>query len=149
MTLDAAALARELDLPNGTGTTPLDPAAMRLLAVASPLVTGYAPGAPDAISNEAVIRTAGYLDADSPELRTLRSLKVSNDVTLEPRATGSALRLSGAAALLAPYRTRRAGGWRDLPGHRAAAARDAVVRVGHRLGAGSGGGRQDDRLGWG
>ena len=82
--------------------------ATRLLAVASALVTRYAPDAPDAIANEGAIRTAGYLSADSPELRTLRKLTVGDGLDIEPRAVGSALRLSGAAALLSSWRVRRA-----------------------------------------
>ena len=64
----------------------------RLLAVGTELVGQYAPDAPDAILDEAVVRTAGYL-FDQPT--------VSN-------RSPNALRNSGAAALLAPYRVQRA-----------------------------------------
>lgn len=81
--------------------------ANRLHAAALGLVNAYAPGAPDTIKTEAVIRTAAYMHADQPGARTMRRLEVPG-VTIEPRAPGSALRLSGAAALLSTYRQRRA-----------------------------------------
>ena len=82
--------------------------ATRLHAVALDAVRRYAPGAPEDPTNEAVIRTAAYLHTDDPALRVMRRLDVSDAITVEPRAAGSALRLSGAAALLSPYRVRRA-----------------------------------------
>lgn len=106
VTLTAAVLRDALKLADdddGNAT------AARLLAVATAAVNGYAPGAPESVSNEAALRTAGYLDADDPGFKTLRKMAVGK-VDLEPRAAGSALRLSGAQAFLAPYRTRRAGG---------------------------------------
>ena len=81
--------------------------ANRLHAVALAAVDGYAPGAADAIKSEAIIRTAGYLHADDPAAKVLRRLETA-DLTIEQRAPGSPLRLSGAAALLSPYRVRRA-----------------------------------------
>ena len=80
---------------------------LRLHAAAVAIVDRYAAGAPEAISNEAAIRVAGYLRGDDPGVRALRSVKVG-ELEIEPRAVGSALRLSGAMALLAPYRARRA-----------------------------------------
>ena len=67
----------------------------RLLGVASEAVTKYAPDAPEATANEAVVRMAGYM-LDAP---------------LAPRGGGyaDALFYSGAAALLGPYRVHRAG----------------------------------------
>lgn len=82
--------------------------ATRLHAVARALVKQYAPAAPDEVMCEAVIRIAGYLHSDEPAMHAFRRLAVGKAVTLEPRATGSALRLSGAMALLAPWRVRRA-----------------------------------------
>ena len=82
--------------------------AARLHAVALAAVNGYAPGAADDLKNEAIIRTAAYLHSDDPAVRPLRRMEVGEAVNLEPRAPGSALRLSGAAALLSPYRVRRA-----------------------------------------
>ena len=82
--------------------------ANRLHAVALAAVETYAPGAVDALKSEAIIRTAAYLHADDPAARTMRRLEVGAEVRIEPRAPGSALRLSGAAAMLAAYRVRRA-----------------------------------------
>ena len=79
----------------------------RLHAVALALVDGYAAGCPSAIGNEAMLRVAGFLHADEPAFKVLRRMAVDEGLTLEPRAAGSALRLSGAMALLAPYRVRR------------------------------------------
>ena len=81
--------------------------AERLLAVGSALVTRYAPDAPDAISNEAVLRVAGWLaeaPASGPRTETI------GDVTTawSPNMTG-ALRASGAMGLLSPFKVRRAG----------------------------------------
>ena len=82
--------------------------AVRLHAVALAAVNGYAPAVEDPLKSEAILRTAAYLHADDPAARTQRRLEVGDAVRLEPRAPGSALRLSGAAALLSPYRVRRA-----------------------------------------
>ena len=108
VTLDAPALAGALGLPDGTGTTTLDPAALRLFNIAKGLVERYAPTCPDDVHNEALLRTAGYLHADDPALRVLRSVKVPDALEVEPRAPGSAVRLSGAGALMSPWRVRRA-----------------------------------------
>ena len=81
--------------------------ANRLHAVALAAVNGYAPGAADAVKSEAIIRTAAYLHADDPASKVLRRLETA-DLTVEQRAPGSPLRLSGAAALLSPSRVRRA-----------------------------------------
>ena len=98
VTIDRASLAVELriatatteDLPEGQGVV-LD----RLLSTATALVTNYAPNAPDAIHDEALIRVAGWLyDTDPAEAR---------------RAT-SPVQHSGASSLLAPYRVRRLAG---------------------------------------
>ena len=80
---------------------------LRLHAAAVAIVDRYAAGAPEAISNEAAIRVAGYLRGDDPGVRSLLTIKVG-EIEIEPRAVGSALRLSGAMSLLGPYRTRRA-----------------------------------------
>ena len=101
VTINRAELAVELriatttaeDLPEGQGAV-LD----RLLSTASALVTNYAPNAPDAIHNEALVRVAGWLyDTDPAEAR---------------RAT-SPVQHSGASSLLAPYRVRRLAGLAD------------------------------------
>ena len=67
----------------------------RLLAYATEAVTKHVPTAPDAVHNEAVVRLAGYL-FDSPFAG--RRAEFAN-----------ALRNSGAAAILLPYRIHRAG----------------------------------------
>ena len=46
--------------------------------------------------------------ADDAAFKTLRSVKVPDALEVEPRAPGSAVRLSGAAALMSPWRVRRA-----------------------------------------
>ncbi len=55
----------------------------------------YAPDAPDAIQNEAFVRVAGWL--------------YDQDPTAASPGGSSALRASGAASLLRPYKVRRAG----------------------------------------
>lgn len=61
----------------------------RVLGTAAALAENYAPDAPDAIMDEAVIRLAGWL-FDTPD-------------------GGAPMLHSGAAALLNPWRVRRAG----------------------------------------
>ena len=64
-----------------------------MAASAGAMTMEYAPGAPDAMHNAAVIRLAGWLyDADPTDSRIARALDVS-----------------GAASLLAPWRVHRAG----------------------------------------
>ena len=67
----------------------------RLLAYATEAVTKHAPNAPDVAHNEAARRVAGYL-FDQPEAG--RGMSYAN-----------ALRSSGAARILLPYRVHRAG----------------------------------------
>ena len=67
----------------------------RLLAYGTAAVEKHVPDAPDAIQNEAVIRLSGYL-FDQPNAG--RGSTYAN-----------ALRNSGAAAILMPYRVHRAG----------------------------------------
>ena len=67
----------------------------RLLASATAIVTKHAPGAPDAIQNEAAIRVAGYL-FDMPQ-------------AAQGSGFGDVLRNAGALALLFQWRTHRAG----------------------------------------
>lgn len=99
MTLTAAELAAVL------GADETD--AARLLAVAAALVTDYAPGAPDALANEATIRFAGYLgSADWGDASRLAAGPVVVESVTNHAA---AFRNSGAAMLLTRYRVRRAG----------------------------------------
>ena len=81
--------------------------AERILAVATAEVLGYAPHAPDAVANEAVIRLSGYL-AQS-DYGTIR------EETIGPRSVSyqmnhsAIFRNSGAQALLTRWKRRRAG----------------------------------------
>ena len=81
--------------------------AVRILPTASALVDRFAPDAPEAVSNEAAIRTAGWL-AESPSSGARRESVGDIATTFSPAATG-ALRSSGAMALLSPWKARRAG----------------------------------------
>ena len=84
-----------------------DTTTARLGASAAALVERYAPGAPDAIKCEAVIRCAGWLrEAPSYGARSESEGEISTSYT--PSATG-ALRASGAMALLSGWKVRRAG----------------------------------------
>ena len=99
MTVDAATLAAAAQL---TGKD-----AARLLAVAMALVEQYAPGAPEAIQNEATVRTAGWL-GHTPVGSISRIQTGPRETEYTPGQTG-ALRHSGAMSLLAPWKVRRAG----------------------------------------
>ena len=67
----------------------------RIDATAREMVTRYAPDAPDAIHDEAYVRVAGWL--------------YDSDPSGSSPGGPSALRSSGAASLLSPYKVRRAG----------------------------------------
>ena len=84
----------------------IDP--VRLLAVATEIVTRYAPDAPDVIQNEAVIRTAAWL-ADSPASGFYESKRGESMYNILRPALTSALRSSGAMSLLRPYKPVGAG----------------------------------------
>ena len=81
----------------------------RLLGVASALVEDYAPGAPQAVRNEAVIRVAGALQQSDFGGIASESLG-DRTVSYFPQASGgwSPFRKSGAMGLLSPWRPRRA-----------------------------------------
>lgn len=79
----------------------------RLGAAASALVERHAPGAPQAIRDEALIRCAGWL-RESPVSGARREAEGEIATSFSPAMTG-ALRASGAMSLLAPWRVRRAG----------------------------------------
>ncbi len=97
--ITAAELAAEL----GVGAT----RAGQLLEVATARVAQYAPGAPEAVKREAVIRFAGWLlEAPAAGERSERTGDLGTDYS--PSMTGG-FRASGAAGLLAPWRVRRAG----------------------------------------
>ena len=81
--------------------------AARLLAVATELVNRYAPDAPDAIAKEGVIRAGGWLSEQPAASITGES---EGDVrTSYAPSMQSALRHSGAMALLSPWKVRRGG----------------------------------------
>ena len=92
VTIDAAGLVAALRL----GDSPEELAEVtRLLAYASEAVTKHVPTAPDAVHNEAVRRLAGYL-YDQPE-------------AARGDAYANALRNSGAARMMLPYRIHGVG----------------------------------------
>ena len=107
VTLTEAALAAALrpvaaDSVGGAGAV-----AARLLPVVTALVEREAgPDTPEAVANEAAIRCAGWM-ADSIG----RAYKMEAGDTGEtfPSGQHSALRHSGALALLGPWKVRRAG----------------------------------------
>ena len=110
VTLTQAELSAALRLT----TEPEDIAeATRLLAYATLAVEKYAPDAPDLVQNEGAIRVCGYLF----------------DMPFAARSDGyaNAMRNSGAARLLLPYRVHRAGSTRDA----VAAAQAAVGTTGN------------------
>ena len=83
--------------------------AERLLAVASAMVSRYAPDAPTAVVNEATVRFSGYLaSSEASGYGAYRQVGVGFDVGLQ-HLHGPAFRNSGAAMLLSPWRIRRAG----------------------------------------
>ena len=90
-------LAADLRIGDGDAE-PTGPALVlltRIAATATAMVTKYAPNAPDAIHNEAFVRLAGWLfDADPSGANPGGPV---------------AMRASGAASLLSPYKVRRAG----------------------------------------
>ena len=81
--------------------------AARLLAVGTQLVQDYAPRAPAALQNEAVIRIAGYLgQSDYGTIKTESEGPKQVEYAMNHAA---AFRNSGAAMLLTRYKRRRAG----------------------------------------
>ena len=99
VTLDAAALATAIGVETAV--------AVRLLAVAIELVNMYAPMAPASVADEAALRTAGFLSEHSAA--AIRRESIGDIATSYAPANVSALRHSGAAALLSPWRRRRGG----------------------------------------
>ena len=83
-------------------------AADRLLAAATAMVEKEAPGAPEAIQNEAVIRFSGYLA--QADYGTHRSETSVGNKSMEYVTNHSAMfRNCGAKGLLSPWKIRRAG----------------------------------------
>ena len=81
--------------------------ARRLGETAAALVERYAPLAPQPIKNEAVIRTCGWLHGQPAA--AVRSEGIGEVSTAYATTHISALRHSGAMALLSPWKVRRAG----------------------------------------
>lgn len=81
----------------------------RLYEMAQERINNYAPLAPTAVKNEAMVRFGGYF-AQS-DFGGVQSEAIGpRSVTYTPPSTNAAaFRHSGAAALLSPYRRRRAG----------------------------------------
>ena len=99
VTLIAADLAEAVGVDSNTAT--------RLLEVAKPTVERWAPDAPAAIQDEAVIRFSGWLN-EAPE-GGVRSESIGDiSTSFSPMQTGG-FRASGAMALLSPWKIRRAG----------------------------------------
>ena len=99
VTLTAAELAEAVGVDSAT--------ASRLLAVATALVTRYAPNAPDAVANEAAIRAAGWL-AEQPSAAITSESEGDIRTSYAPTML-SALRHSGGMSLLSGWKIRRAG----------------------------------------
>lgn len=89
----------------GTGATTED--ATRLLAVATALVERCAPAAPDPVQDQSALMVAGWLHGQ-PKASIGAATAGPLSVTYM-RSHLSALRHSGAMALLSPFKTRRAG----------------------------------------
>lgn len=84
--------------------------AVRLMTLASALVERYAPGAPQAVKNEAVIRCAGaLLQSDYGGIVSEEVADMKRSYTPQPVGGWNPFRRSGAMGLLSPWRKRRAG----------------------------------------
>lgn len=93
------------DLEAAAGLTAVQ--ATRLLPVATALVEQYAPSAPVAVQNEAVVRVCGWM-AQTP--KTIEKVGAGNiDFTYQPALHKAPLRNSGALSLLSSWKKRRAG----------------------------------------
>ena len=81
--------------------------ATRLIGTVTALVDVYAPSAPDALSNEAAVRVAGWLtEQPAASIRSEREGEIQTDYA--PSQTGAMLH-SGAKSLLYPWRAKTAG----------------------------------------
>ena len=111
--MTAASLAAALGITVADADSDTDPGIVegaRLLSIADALVTAYLRGgtAPDAIRDESLIRTAGHAQNRRAYGVQQGRMKVgSTQVDLAPVGV-SAVRQSGAAALLAPFVRRTA-----------------------------------------
>ena len=104
MAVTLAQLRAAIEIETDAST---DESLQRMLDTAAALVERYASGAPVSVSDEAIIRTVGWM-ANQPSfsLRGRTSVGVRSSFD-----TGqlSALRHSGGMALLSPWKIRRAG----------------------------------------
>ena len=106
-TTPAALASATAQLKAELGADLTDARVQALGSAAAALVERYAAGAPQAVKNEAVNRTAGYLlEQPAPALYA----EAIGDVSKRHATTHiSALRHSGSMALLSPWKQRRAG----------------------------------------
>ena len=75
---------------------------------AAAVIEGYAPGAPQAVKDEALIRYAGYLQQAPPgSIQKIDAGGIELEFRQAPPA--SSFQLSGAGALLTNWRVRRGG----------------------------------------
>ena len=100
--LAAAKTALAAALPDGADVARLGP-------VAAALVEEYSPGAPQPIRDEAVIRCSGWLYESTPGLADSKLSAGPVEVSRTFAPGYSALRHSGAMALLSRWKVRRAG----------------------------------------
>ena len=84
--------------------------AERVMNVASALTERFAPGAPQSVRNESVIRTSGYLyGSDFGGVVSEGAADQKIDYSSSPIGGSNAFRRSGSMGLLSVWRTRRAG----------------------------------------
>ena len=117
MAVTAASLAAALGITVADAQAKDDPGILeagRLLSIAGALVAAYLHDSPDDtdcpadIRDEAVIRSAGYMQNRRTGGHVDGIMKVSGIAFLQTPAAASAVRQSGAAALLAPFVRRTA-----------------------------------------
>ena len=113
MAVTAASLAAALGIAVADASDQNDPGIVegaRLLALAGPLVNAYLRGgtAPDAVRDEAIIRTAGHVQARGLGFGVIDKTQAGSVKTGLTPAGVSPVRQSGAAGLLAPYVRRTA-----------------------------------------
>ena len=104
MAVTLAQLREAIEIETDSST---DSALQRMLYTASGLVERYASTAPDSAKDEAVVRTVGWL-ANQPAFSLKGSTAVGVRRSYDTMQL-SALRHSGAMALLSPWKVRRAG----------------------------------------
>ena len=113
VTLTVAALAGALGEVDSDGMVqePALTALTRRLAVVTAIVERYAPGAPEAVQNEAAVRYAGYVHGSAgTSYGAFLGAKIGDGFDVEfPQSHGPAFRSSGAAAILSPWKVRAAG----------------------------------------